>query len=459
MNLSLEKNAASKHQKLTNDIPYPKAPEIERSILGALLIYYDKHEDAFNLLEEDDFVDYKTIFNTMSKLYRNNGTFNISDLEASLRENNYKSYSKILEGLIRDTTTDLKHSISQLKYYTAKRKAVQFAHNFIESSNDESDGIEQLIRSLETINSNGQETDWWYPVNPYNEKVEPLEFIIEGFAAKGMLTLIGGTAGSGKSILTQYLMQLRDQQTFLKAQIGNGVFLTGLDSSETEIRRRAKTIGKGDGLSTVEIPNHIIPFITNRRFFSELQNNLKETETDIVVFDTVADFHEGSLYDAADALKTMSAFRRLAKSTGCAVVLITHTRKSADNKSIYSINDIADSRIFSTKSDFVFALKSEYQNDSTNLIELQCLKSRSPKPLAPKRAIIMLNEAIDKLEIEGSDRPFLAEAEKMKEKEKIKIRRERVKELSANGMSNREISDELGVSHTTINNDLKKIQE
>lgn len=301
----------------------------------------------------------------------------------------------------------------------------------------------------------GEKDTWFNPVDPFHAPVEPLEWIIEGMAAKGMITLLGGVAGSGKSILIQYLLQLRGRQSLINAVPGKAIFLTGLDSSETEIRRRAKSIGEGTGLLTVEIPDHIIPFITNQVFFDELSKKIIEHDVDVIVFDTLADFHEGSLYEAADANATMSAFRRLATGTGCAIILITHIRKSADLKTSFSVHDVADSRIFGTKSDFVFPLKSEYQNDSTNLIEIQCPKARSPKPMPPLRALIEYDEYMGKLHIEQTGRPFSVEADEMEEERKRSERRRKAWELKQEGKSNREIGEELGVSHVTIAKDLK----
>ena len=300
---------------------------------------------------------------------------------------------------------------------------------------------------------------WFKPLNPFNEHVSPLEFIADQFIARGMITIIGGVAGSGKSILTQYLLQLRSNQYLISTVPGKAIYLTGLDSSETEIRRRAKSIGSGKGLFTVAIPDEVIPFITNDQFFEELKTNIKKHEVDVIVFDTLADFHEGSLYEAADANATMTAFRRLATATGAAIVIITHTRKSAEANRRYTINDIADSRIFGTKADFGFAIRNEYQNDQTNLIEIQCVKSRSPKNMPDLRAIIQFDESMSRVTIQKTERPFSAEAGELAEQKRIEQRREQAYELKKEGKSNREIGEILGVSHVTIIKDLKQYEK
>jgi hypothetical protein len=317
----------------------------------------------------------------------------------------------------------------------------------------------EMEKQQKWANSQKNGSHWFKPVDPFYAPVEPLEWIIENFAAKGMLTVLGGVAGSGKSILVQYLLQLRDRQDLLNVKLGKAIYLTGLDSSETEIRRRAKSIGEGNGLRTVQIPDELLPFITNQVFYNDLKAKILEYEVDTIVFDTLADFHQGNLYEAADANSTMAAFRRLATATDVAIILITHTKKSAEVNLRYSITDIADSRIFGTKSDFGFAIKSEYQNDESNLIEIQCLKSRSPKNMPDLRALVRYDESSRKVGISRSERPFTTEADVVAEQKRRKERRKTAYELHEQGFSKRKIAEKLNVSHTTINKDLKKYKE
>lgn len=315
----------------------------------------------------------------------------------------------------------------------------------------QSNQADQLLdEPLEVI----QDT-WFKPTNPYAEPVEPLEFIINGMCAKGMLTVIGGRAGTGKSMLTQYLLQLRGNQDLIETISGNAIYLTGADSSETEIRRRAKSIGKGIGLYTVEIPSDRLSFITDQEFYQELYHQVIDYEPDVIVFDTIADFHSGETNDAKDATRTMHAFRILAQKTSCGIILITHTRKSSEIKAKINTNDISDSRIFTTKADFVFGIKSEYQDDSTNLIELQCLKSRSPTIMAPVRALFEYNPTANRFSINRTDRQFEYEKTESDKKEERLQAIKKAKELHTEGLPQREIAKNLNKSLGTINNYLK----
>jgi hypothetical protein len=298
------------------------------------------------------------------------------------------------------------------------------------------------------------ELKWFRPLDPLKEPVEPIDFVIDGFCAKGMVTIIGASAGAGKSILTQYLFS-RQENKIIPTQSGSrAIYLTGADASETEIRRRARSIGANDGLLTVEMPDEMYCTATNETFMLELKNEVIRGGFNAVIFDTVADFHEGNTYEAQLVNKTMAVIRRFAKDTNSAVILITHTTKGSKIKSEYNVEDIADSRVFTSKSDFVFGIKSEYQDDSTNLIELQCLKSRSPKPLPRIRAVISYSHAFG-LMIEPTKRSFRSELETQNKDSRKLANVMEAQRLKSQGKTVREIADTLGKSIGTVHGYLK----
>lgn len=295
---------------------------------------------------------------------------------------------------------------------------------------------------------------WFKPTNPLIEPVEELDFIIDGFCARGMITTIGASPGAGKSILTQFLFSKHHNGLMTVKKGARAIYLVGADSSETEIRRRARSIRVNDGLYTVEPPEEIYCTMNNEFFVQTLKDAITQGEFDAIIFDTVADYHEKSTYEAELVNKTMSIFRKLAKDTNSAVILITHTKKGSKIKAEYNVEDIADSRIFTSKSDFVFGIKSEYQDDSTNLIELQNLKSRSPQPLPKIRALIRYDTS-EGLNITVTDRQFRTELDSNDKENKKYARISQAKQLSAEGKSQREIAEIMGCSPATINGFLK----
>ena len=271
--------------------------------------------------------------------------------------------------------------------------------------------MNEELKIPDGIGLNTMNPDSWFILSdPLKEPVPPLEFIVEGYCAKGLITVIGGSAGSGKSLFNQVLFQKRNEE-LLPTKQGKAIYFTGADSSEIELRRRAKAIKSNRGLYTVPLPEHLYCVVTNETFINEAEQQIIQGGFDTVIFDTIADFHEGNLYEAEKANITMQRFTRLARSTNTALILITHTRKGSKIKSKYDVEDISDSRIFTTKADFVFGLKSEYQTDKSNLIELQCIKSRSAEAMPPLRASIYFDSFMSQLKISRTDRQFSEELE------------------------------------------------
>lgn len=310
-----------------------------------------------------------------------------------------------------------------------------------------------IISEADKLFTATQQT-WFKPLDPLKEPVEPLEFIIDGFCARGMITMLGASPGAGKSILIQSLFSDHNN-SFLNVKKGiKAVYLTGADSSETEIRRRARSLRINSGLYTVAMPDEMYCTATNELFMSDIMKGIKDHAVDALILDTVADFHEGSTYDAELVNKTMAIFRRFAKDTNVALVLITHTKKGSKMKAEYNVEDISDSRIWTSKSDFVFGIKSEYQDDSTNLIELQNLKSRSPRPLPALRASISYSDSIG-LRIENTDRSFKSELEETNRDSRKLARISEAKRLQGEGKSVRDIAQFLGVAVGTAHKYLK----
>lgn len=286
---------------------------------------------------------------------------------------------------------------------------------------------------------------WINFIDPKTENVKPLDFVIEGFCARGHITVIGGKAGSGKSMLNQYLLSVRDDSVINTKQ-GMAIYLTGADSDRITISRRAKKFCNR-GLRFQELPENTLCLSSNPDFMNELADALHHSGVDAVIFDTLADFHEGNLNEAERANVTMSGFRRLARQANVAVIIITHTTKGSNSKTKYQLDDIADSRIFVTKADFVFALQSEYQGNR-NLVELQCLKSREMAPIEAVRCII--KDENDNLVIRQSEEKFEFEIDEFNTRIQRNERDAEIIRLHTEGLSYRSISEKLGVSKSNV---------
>lgn len=303
--------------------------------------------------------------------------------------------------------------------------------------------IEKIEDEL-SLNKLNAIAPWFVLKDPKEEPPKDLQFVIDGYCAKGLVTVIGGKAGSGKSLLNQYLLSVRNNE-LLKTYPGGAVYLAGADSDAATLNRRAHKFAN-EGMTYLELPEETLCLASNEEFMRELGDGCKAKGVDAIIFDTMADFHEGNTNEAERANLTMSGFRRLARYANVAVIIITHTTKGSNSKLKYELDDIADSRIFVTKADFVFGLQSEDLEDG-KLIELQCVKSREMKPISAIRAFIS-NNTRDEIKIEPTETLFKHEFEEFTAKEQRQELTQKVSSLKKEGASYKQIGNTLGISKT-----------
>jgi DNA-binding NarL/FixJ family response regulator len=297
---------------------------------------------------------------------------------------------------------------------------------------------DDLVLSKET-NSSG----WFVPKDPLNIKNIPVDFLVDGIIARRKVTVIAGSAGSGKTLLSLwfFLNQDTDISTVTRCK---ALFLTGADCSEEEVVRRSHKIGKNDGLYIVSLPQEVECIATNLDFMTQLTAGIIEHKFDVVIFDTIADFHKGSLNEADQANKTMSAFNKLAVETNAAVVLITHLSKSSSKRPQVSIEDIADSRVFGTKCDFGYVVKTVPSDSYNKIIEIIPPKSRSTKEYG--NIFVEIVDTEKKLELSRTSKPKTPPPINSVSLDQ----RVRIREMHSSGMTYNEISRELKLSKSTI---------
>jgi RecA-family ATPase len=281
------------------------------------------------------------------------------------------------------------------------------------------------------------------------------EFVIEGMAAKGRVTVIAGPPGSGKSFLVQYLLQAKSNP-ILKVNRERAYYLTGADASEDDIRIRARQLeyaGHGNLFTTYLDDPDILTLASNAEFMQALTLHLIQHRADVVVFDTVRDYYDGDSKEAMIANKVMVEFRKLAERANVAVMLITHTRKAAAGKPDIKIEDVADSRIFTSKADFVFGLQHEYRDDETTLVQIINLKTRGARPLPRIRYLV--KDVNQMVYFEKTDQLFSWESEVRDKQLEIQFRNDKIRKLRDEGSSVEDIAKEVGLSRQTIHKILK----
>lgn len=292
--------------------------------------------------------------------------------------------------------------------------------------------------------------------DPATAPVEPLDFIIDGMAARKLISVFAGPPGSGKSFLAQYLLQTRST-TLVNVKPGIAFYLTGADASESEVRNRAHKIFHNgqSGLRTIYADEpELLCLVSSEDFVNGLIHELIKLKVDAIVFDTIRDYYDGDSKEAQIANQTMVAFRRIAEQANVAAMLITHTRKSASERNELKIDDVADSRIFTAKADFVFGLQHEYrEEDRTSLVQIINLKTRSSRPIPRIRYLV--KDIDGAVHFEPTNQLFKNENKAMERKDETMQRNAEILRMAEEGMSQEKIALQLGISRPTVAKVLK----
>jgi predicted ATP-dependent serine protease len=155
------------------------------------------------------------------------------------------------------------------------------------------------------------------------------------------------------------------------------------------------------------------------------------------------------------ALPLMQRLNDLKKRYGLTMMVLAHTPKRDDSRPL-SLNDLAGSRILSNFCDSLFAMGRSQQEP--NLRYLKQLKARNTELIhnAENVAILNFEKRYNFLGFEyvgcGSEMDHLQETSESR----LEVMRT-VKSLYSEGMSQRKIAEQVGISPATVNRYLKKL--
>jgi DNA-binding NarL/FixJ family response regulator len=290
---------------------------------------------------------------------------------------------------------------------------------------------------------NSYQPSWFVPQDPLKIKPRSIDFLVDGLIARRKVTTIAGSAGSGKTLLTCYFFmnQMNDIATVSPCK---AVFLTGGDCSEEEIVRRTHKVGRNDGLYIVDLPKKMSCKATNDEFMSELREGITRHGIDVIIFDTIADFHQGNLNEAEAANRTMAAFSNLAIETNAAAVAITHLSKYGARKRDATIEDVADSRIFGSKCDYACIVKSSKNEIGNKVIELIPPKIRTGKE--DESVFVEVVDSDLRLELKNTTKPKPIPASNTITSEQISV----IQKLHKDGLPYGKIAAEVNLAKSTV---------
>lgn len=184
--------------------------------------------------------------------------------------------------------------------------------------------------------------------------------IIPHIAYKNSITVLAGPPGVGKTTLvayfTQQLLKPKPQIFGLHAKPARVLWID-TDQSFEQVNRLFKNVYDVE-TSNLYAANENYPLpALNQETFALYQTILEEYEIDLIIVDTLADWlNPKELNSDDDARKQIQLLRTLIKPTETSVLLIHHTNKSNNQHPTRTIEKIAGSSRYTSKSDVVILL-------------------------------------------------------------------------------------------------------
>lgn len=172
-------------------------------------------------------------------------------------------------------------------------------------------------------------------------KFQSGNWLVKDLIPRGMLTIVCGTAGCGKSTLMKDLMTLvaGKGETFLRKKLDvqhqSAVFVS------TEEGKRSLQMGLRS------LPEEIVKSVEDRMVFitenyeAVLKATLEEEKFDLVIIGPLENFLPSGVNDASSVRKIMRSFQVMAEQYDTSIIFIHHLRKSSKNLS--SVEDFIGS--------------------------------------------------------------------------------------------------------------------
>ena len=152
------------------------------------------------------------------------------------------------------------------------------------------------------------------PVTADSVKREPVEWLWREHIPLGMISLVAGTPGVGKSLFGYFLAAAA-------SQTGPVIYSTWEESWRKTARARLEAAGAH--LESVVFWTPELPEDTNR-----LRHEIEERDAKLVVLDPIAAHLSVSIYNDQDVRRALSPLKAVAEETNAAVLLVSHTVKA-----------------------------------------------------------------------------------------------------------------------------------
>lgn len=157
----------------------------------------------------------------------------------------------------------------------------------------------------------------------------PVPWMVEGFAAKGAVTMLVGEPGQGKSYLALALAagvcKGEDAAGFTVPNGIRDVAVFDAENGQNEMHRRLASLGYPDGL---KIGITVSGFDLERQLW-ELEEAGSELGTDLIVLDSFRTLWPGGdENDSDEVTRVLAGVQQVARDTDTAIVVLHHRNKN-----------------------------------------------------------------------------------------------------------------------------------
>ena len=172
-------------------------------------------------------------------------------------------------------------------------------------------------------------------------QAQPVSYVIDDRVPRGMVALLAGDPGLGKSLMTAYWAAVVTKGTGPSLSPGDVLFLNDEDSPGATSRPRLEAAGadlnrvhavrmkkKGEEVGIV-LPDDI----------REIERLIGEHRVDLVIIDPINNYIPARVdsWKDTDVRGVLAPLSRLAERTGVAVVVVVHLTKAQTNRAIHRI--------------------------------------------------------------------------------------------------------------------------
>jgi putative DNA primase/helicase len=165
-----------------------------------------------------------------------------------------------------------------------------------------------------------------------NVTASPIPWLCEPYFAVGMLSLISGDPGAGKTSVAMAISAALTlgQTPFTKKprEVSNVLYLT-VENRPEELRSKFNSLGGNPELF------HIVNDSIQLADTSRLRKAIQEKKAKLLVVDPIQSFLNVDSHRSNKTRPVFDALSRLAREEGCCIILIRHLNKSTSAKTAY----------------------------------------------------------------------------------------------------------------------------